>query len=324
MMEKYSGAMEVLIAATVMAFLGLLSLIMGPLYFLVMILLPIPLVYLILRRDLLYSLYAVLLTVLMLMVAFANIQSAVLLALQFVPLGLLIGLMLKNKVKVSESIAVLLGWALLLTVLNLLSSFGLSGTGIAQTTDELRVSMEEMAQFYQQNGLLDEENRQQYQELTEGIVGFIQTFMPGIMAVWHIVMALITYFIAIHWMQRLKLIVAKYGRFTDWQMPWYSIWLIIIGLVLALAGDKFPWQLMEVTGKNILYVAAFIFFIQGLAVIIYYFQLWKISKLVKFFLIVFLLFYLPFAAAIALIIGVIDPVINLRRRKFKNDGDKGD
>ncbi|KAF1085925.1 hypothetical protein SPSYN_00660 [Sporotomaculum syntrophicum] len=324
MIEKYSGAMEVILAATVMALLGLLGLFIGPFYFFAMLFLPLPLVYLILKRDLLYGLYSVILTALILLIAFNNFKSAGLLILQFVPLGLLIGLMFKNKLTVYKSMTVLFFLALLIAALNLLFSFVLSGTGISQVTEEFRVIMEQMAQFYNQNGLLDEANRQQYLDFTEQIIYLVQTLLPGNVAVWNIIMAMLTYFIAKHWMQKLGLIVADNFRFTKLQIPWYSIWLIIIGLVFTLLGDELSWQLMDVTGKNILYIAAFIFFVLGLAVILYYVQLWRISKVVKFFLMVCLLLYLPFTAAIAITIGMIDSVVDLRRQQIEDDGIKGD
>ncbi len=103
--------------------------------------------------------------------------------------------------------------------------------------------------------------------------------------------------------------------FTKWQLPWYSIWLIIIGLALTIGGDEQSWQFMELMGKNILYIAAFIFFILGIAVIMHYVQLWKVSKVVKFVIMAVLLLYLPITAMMALTIGVVDSVVNLRRQR---------
>ncbi len=313
--EKYPGAIEIIIAATVMALLGLVGLYIAPLFFLIMLLLPLPLVYLILKRDLLCGLLAVMLTTLILMVTFDHIKSAGLLVLQFAPLGVLIGIMLKNRVAVNKSMAVLFFWALIIAVLNLFFSFILSGAGISQVTEEFRVTMEQMASLYNQNGLLNEADRQQYLALTEQVAYLVQTFLPGNVAVWNIMMTMVTYFIARQWMHKLGYTVPDNFYFTKWQLPWYCIWLIIIGLALTMGGDELSWQLMELTGKNILYIAAFIFFVLGIAVILHYIQLWRVSKVVKFIVMAVLLLYLPFTAVMALAIGVIDPVVNLRRHR---------
>ncbi len=181
--EKYPCLIEVIIAATIMALLGLVALYISPLFFLVMLLLPLPLIYLILKRDLLYGLLAVVLTMVLLLVAFVHIKSIGLLVLQFAPSGILIGLMLKNKVAVNKSIAVLFFWALLIAVLNLFFSFIMSGIGISQVTEEFRVTMEQMASFYNENGLLNEDDKQQYLAITEQIAYLDQTFLPGSVAV---------------------------------------------------------------------------------------------------------------------------------------------
>ncbi|WP_157872848.1 DUF2232 domain-containing protein [Desulfoscipio gibsoniae] len=316
--------MEVIIATTVMALLGLLGLYIAPLFFLIMLLLPLPLVYLILKRDLLYALLAVVLTLFMLMFTFANIKSAGLLVFQFAPLGILIGLMLKNNVTVDKSMAVLFFWALLIAALNLLFSFMLSGAGISQVTEEFRATMDQMAQIYNQNGLLDESDRQQYLALTEQIVNLVQTFLPGSVAVWNIMLTMSTYFIARYWMRSLGFTIPNNFHFTQWRLPWYSIWLIIIGLALTLGGDELSWQLMEVIGKNILYIAAFIFFVLGMAIILHFIQLWRVSKVVKIIIMLVMLLYLPFTAMVALTIGIIDPVVNIRRQPGEDgDGNKG-
>ncbi len=313
-MDKYPDVIEIIIAATVMALLGLVGLYIAPLFFLIMLFLPLPLVYLILKRDLLHGLLAVMLTMFILMVAFEHIKSVGLLVLQFAPLGILIGLMIKNKVAVNKSMAVLFFWALIIAALNLFFSFVVNGAGISQVTEEFRVTMEQMSKFYNQNGLLNEADRQEYLALTEQIAYFVQTFLPGSMAVWNIMMTMVTYFIARHWMNRMGFTVPDNFYFTKWQLPWYSIWIIIIGLALTIVGDELTWQLIEITGKNILYIASFIFFILGIAVIIHYIQLWRISKIVKSIVIVVLLFYLPITVVMALVVGIIDSVVNLRRQ----------
>jgi len=313
-MDKYPDVIEIIIAATVMALLGLVGLYIAPLFFLIMLFLPLPLVYLILKRDLLHGLLAVMLTMFILMVAFEHIKSVGLLVLQFAPLGILIGLMLKNKVAVNKSMAVLFFWALIIAALNLFFSFVVNGAGISQVTEEFRVTMEQMSKFYNQNGLLNEADRQEYLALTEQIAYFVQIFLPGSVVVWNIMMTMVTYFIARHWMNRMGFIMPDNFYFTKWQLPWYSIWIIIIGLALTIVGDELTWQLIEITGKNILYIASFIFFILGIAVIIHYIQLWRISKIVKSIVIVVLLFYLPITAVMALVVGIIDSVVNLRRQ----------
>lgn len=322
-MEKNPIVIEVIIVATVTALLGLLGFYIAPAFFLTTLIMPLPLVYLIAKRDLLRGLLALLMTTVMLIIAFSQVKAVLLLIMQFGPLGIIIGLLLKNKVSVDKSMSVLFFWALILAGVNLLFSFVLSGMGMSQVTEEFRLAMKQMAELYGQNGIMSESDRQQFLIASEQVANLVQIYLPGSVAIWSIITTLLSYFLSKQLVKNLGISLPDNFQFTRWRLPWYSIWLIIIGLATTMLGDEKSVAILETTGKNILYISAFIFFILGNGVLVYWLQAWKVSKLVKIIAIVIMTIYLPFTIVFTLTCGVLDPVVNLRRLPHNGEGTKG-
>jgi uncharacterized protein YybS (DUF2232 family) len=320
-MDKYPNVPETVIVATVTALLGLLGLYITPVFFLTSLILPVPLAYLILKRDLRHGLLALMMSTVMLMFAFTHIKAALLMVLQFGPPGVIVGLLLKNRVTVSKSINVLFFWALVAAAVNLIISFAVNDAGTAKVAHEFRATMDQMARVYMQNGIMDESGRQQFMAAAEQIARLVQTFIPGSVVVWSLIMTLASYFITRYIMHRLGLAQTEKFDFARWQLPWYSTWLVITGLALTLGGDELAISTMEIVGKNILYIAAFVFFALGTAVLTYFMQVWKASRVVKIIIIVVLTLYLPFTITMTLACGVVDPLVNLRR--LTANGDEG-
>ncbi|WP_027364742.1 DUF2232 domain-containing protein [Desulfotruncus alcoholivorax] len=322
--DNYPALIETIVVAGLLALLGMLGLYIVPAFYLVTLFLPVPLAYLIIKNNLLYGLLSLGLSTIMLIVAFGHAGSALMLVIQFGPVGVIIGLLLKNKVSVDSSMAVLFFWALAVAALNLFVSFVMAGAGIANITAEFRSAMEQVAEMYRQNGMMDEIGQQQFLQVAEQIIHLVQVLLPGTIAIWTIFITIFTYFITRRLVRKLGYDAAPEFKFLEWRLPWYSIWLVITGLAMAMAGDEFSLRVVGIIGKNMLYISAFIFFVLGSAVLTYFLQAWKVPKVVKIIITIALFLYLPLATAIILSLGVVDPVANLRRLSADSDeGSKG-
>lgn len=316
--------LETAIVASGMALLALLGLYLLPTFYLATLLLPVPLAYLIIKRNLLYGLLSLGMTAAMLFFAIGGIKPLLLLLLQFGPVGMIIGLLLKNKVAVDKSMAVLFFWALAVAGINLLFSFVFSGTGLSRIATEFNTTMEQVSRVYLQSGLMDEAGRRDFLEVSRQVGRLVQELLPGGMAVWTIIITMVTYFITKHVARGLGYHVSGNFRFTEWQLPWYSIWLVIAGLALVMAGDEFSLAPLGIIGKNILYISVFIFLTLGTAVLGYFMLKWKIPRLAVLLIIIAMVIYLPLVATLVLALGVVDPVTNLRRLPVDHDqGSKG-
>ena len=314
--EKYPTYVETLAVATVTVLLGVLALVL-PLFFLTVLLLPLPMVYLIVKRDLNQGLLALGLAAIFISLAVGNVPLVLLLLLHIGPPAVVIGLLIKNRVSAEQSVYVLFFWALVLAGINLsyLNAAGVSGFDNA--TGEINAAVEQMSERYLDSGAIDDSEREQLTHLTEQMARLVWLFLPGGVIVWTYTAILGTFFIARRLMRGQGYAVPGGIAFSRWRLPWYSIWLVITGLILTLAGEEFTIAWAGVLGKNILFVSAFIFFVLGISVMVYLFQVWKMARIVKVIIAVIIVMYLPF---VILALGVVDPVANLRRLSGESEG----
>lgn len=317
--NKNQIALETAVIAVVMALLSVLGLGYAPFFYIATLLLPIPLAFLIVRRNLFYGLAALVITTLLLLFAAGSVQTVLLMVLQFGPVGIFIGLLLKNKVAMDKSMAVLFFWALMVGGLNALAIFVVGGVGTSSVAAEFYAVMENAADLYVQKNVLDMAGKEQFLDAAQKGARLVQTLIPGGMAAWAIVMTMLTYFITRLFLRLWGYLPAGYFRFDHWQLPWYSIWLVIIGLGSVIAGEQFNWSLLGAVGTNILFLAAFVFLILGLAVLVFYLGKWKMHRFFKIVIVAAMVLYFPFAMMLLLSVGLADTVANLRRLPRDDD-----
>jgi hypothetical protein len=101
--------------------------------------------------------------------------------------------------------------------------------------------------------------------------------------------------------------------FSRLSVPWYIIWGLITGLGLTLAGDFLSIPLAGKIGKNILFILFYVYLVLGASVAVYYYRIIKLARPIKLALLALGLVYLPFSVSLFLILGVADPLINLRQ-----------
>ena len=100
--------------------------------------------------------------------------------------------------------------------------------------------------------------------------------------------------------------------FAFWRLPWYAVWVAIIGLVLYLSGDYLDYNVLNIAGLNIMLVIGTIAVVLGLSCASYFFQQLKIPR-VLFWVAVVSAVFLPYYAVIVLLfIGLFDLVFNFR------------
>lgn len=314
--DKYPVYLETMAVATVTVLAGLLAL-FAPLFFLSVLLAPLPTVYLIVKRDLLQGLLALALASVFIFLAVGKLTLVLLLLLHFAPPAVTIGLLIKNRVGVEQSAYVLFAVALVAAGINISYLYLAGAAGFETTGSEINSVVERMSEQYADNGLSEAE-RQHLLEITGQMSRLAQLFLPGSVIVWTYTAAIGTFFLARRLLRGRGFTVAGGMEFSRWRLPWYSIWLVITGLALTLAGDEFAPEIAAMVGKNILFVSGFIFFVLGISVTVYFYRAWHAARVIKIVIAVLLVLYLPF---VILALGVIDPVANLRR--LPGNGDEG-
>ncbi|GBF32488.1 hypothetical protein DCCM_0684 [Desulfocucumis palustris] len=315
-MVPYSGnraLVEGAFFAAITVVLGLLGLYIPPLLFFTTLLMPIPLAVLVRRRDLKLGLMALAVAAALMFMLFGRPLTVLLLIIQSGPMGLLLGLLFKNRVSAGPAIAAASVVAVVTTVLTFLISFWVTGINPFDMGEEMKQSMDRALDWYTQSGLVDAAAREQFRESMEQMARLFALLLPANMVIWSLISTYITYAL-----NRLVLIKLRYETtplpsFSRWKFPWYVIWGGILGLGTLLLGDELKIAGMATLGKNIIYVMGFLHFILGLSVFTYFIKRWKIARGFKILIVVMVGIYWPFALSVMLTLGVMDPVMDLRR-----------
>ncbi len=136
---------------------------------------------------------------------------------------------------------------------------------------------------------------------------------PANFLLWAVVVAVAAYFILYRLFRSLGLPAGEPVVWRYLYLPWYVVWLPILGLSLTLAGDQWRWPVVAAVGKNVLYLSVWPFLAVGSAVVAYYFQTLRGQRALRFLLLAAVVFYWPFALVVCILIGALDPVCNWRR-----------
>jgi len=292
------------------AVLGLLGMFIPPFLFLVSILMPIPLAVLVRRRGLYTGLLSLVVTGLLLMVLYPNPLKVLLVFILFGPLGLVLGLLYKNYVAPGHALAA----ASVVSVIAYLTVTALTaliaGVNIEMLHAAINESLNKVFSMYQEAGNpVPAEQQELYRETIKASI----LLLPATFIIHGVVSANLAYMVGSRVLKRLDYKVNTLPPFSQWRLPWYTIWGIILGLIFFLGGNHFALDTVKIIGQNILTVFLFIFFVIGLSVVAHYYKLVPFSKPFKTLVLILLIFYIIFMYPAIMVLGVLDTVFNLRR-----------
>lgn len=294
------------------AIIGLAGFYLPPLYGFAAILLPLPAALLVLKGDTRYGILGLVTAGLILTITIPP-SAAYILVFQYGLLGILYGLLFKDRVSSAKILSMGMLYAAASAFLYLALNFFITGNNLLVLGETERASIEQMMAAYRDAGVFNDFPPEWQGSAAENIISTFELFIPGQYAVSMAALAAVTYFLARACLQRLKYFLAPGLVFTTISLPWYSIWGPIMGLALTLAGDNFSWLLAAKTGKNILFILFWLYLILGLSIATYFFRKINIAWPIKLILLLFALAYLPFSTVVVVLLGATDPLVNFRR-----------
>ncbi|MCK4690937.1 MAG: DUF2232 domain-containing protein, partial [Desulfuromonadales bacterium] len=149
------------------------------------------------------------------------------------------------------------------------------------------------------------------QRVIDGLAGFIQKSFYGL----YLAGVLVVQALCLLILQRLKKNHYRVAgtSFVCWRLPAGLIWVLIFSGFALLA----PFEVLALTGRNLLAVLLPLYFLQGLAVVSSFLQRKAYSPLIKGFIYT-LLFILNPLPLIITGVGVFDLWIDFRRPRKKD------
>ncbi len=296
-----------------MAAAGLVGIYIPSLYFIAEVFLPVPVIFLVLRLDTRYSILGLAAAGLLMFALAPNPADVFVLVARFGLLGILLGLLFKNRVSSGRTLAVGLLGSAALALLTVGAIFILTGQNLFLLGEEGRQVVEQAIMANRDAGTFSEMPPEWQENFTANVINIFEMLIPGQHIVSSAAAAAITYFLSISILRRLNYQAPPAPAFTGIYFPWYSVWALIAGLALTLAGDNFALAAAAKAGKNILFVLFHAYMVLGIAVTVFFFRKIKLTLPLKIIFIVLAALNLPFSIAFVLLLGVLDPLINLRR-----------
>lgn len=302
--------------AGITAVLGLLGMFIPPFFLVISFLLPLPLAVLVRRRDLKVAVLSLVVTGLLMMMLYPDPLQVLVMFIQFGPLGLVLGLLYKNYVSPVHALitASLVSVIASITVITL--SFLITGLNLEHIQATINESFNKMFTMYQEAGYpISTEQR----ELMRTSLKTSILLLPAMYLIFAVFSTTLTYIIGSKVLKRLNYRVDKLPPFSQWRLPWYAIWGVILGLIFLLAGDHFNLPVIKIIGQNLLTIFGFAFFIIGVSVVAFYYKKLTLSKPLKTIILVLLILYIGIMYIAIILLGLFDAIINLRRPTFKKN-----
>lgn len=244
--------------------------------------------------------------------------AGLMLALQTVSVGLIIGIMLHKRRGAVKIIAAAILVAILSKVLVLLAVLAISGLVLPDVNQLVQQGMD----MYRQFGMLESLANQGYSEvevqlMLQSMTTVVLSFLPGILVAASAVGALINYWVTIALLKRIKIRVPRLPSFTSWHLPTNWVWGLIAAWIIWLGADYIQLEWLAILGKNIMLLYAIILIINGLAVVAHYIGFKKMGTGMKVMTVFFIFFFFSGTMMVALLTGLTDIVLDLRKIKSK-------
>lgn len=112
----------------------------------------------------------------------------------------------------------------------------------------------------------------------------------------------------------------KYTPFALWRLPWYAVWVAIIGLAFYLGGDFLGVTFLEIAGMNLMVIIASIALLLGFSCLSFAFKHPKVPRIVSWIIILIGVFFPYYVLSWLVFIGLFDLVMNFRRIPEKIGG----
>jgi len=311
--EKTRALWEWIFFTGLVVTIGLAAVYLPVVYFPATVFLPVPVILQVLRKDIRYGISSLAMAGIILFILIPQPVAVFVLIIHYGFLGILYGLLFKNNVFSGGVIVVGLLGAVALALLSAGLSYAFTGSNPFALSMETRQAAEEWLTANRQAGTFNELPTEWQEIFDENIINIFELLIPGQYLVTSGLSSAATYFLARAFLRRGNFPLPPEPAFTRMSFPWYSIWGLIAGLGLALAGDQFSLQLATKLGKNILFIAFYAYLVLGLSVTVYFYRKIKFAPLIKVFLVFLALIYLPFSTMLVLLLGVTDPLVNFRR-----------
>lgn len=146
------------------------------------------------------------------------------------------------------------------------------------------------------------------------IANYLALFTPAFMVITFLVVLLLNVAVAQKVILPLTAPLSLF-RLSSWQVPFAGIWLTIVLLIALLVNSTFQSDLLLGVSGNLLLVLCFIYFMQGLALIMFFFEKKGLSLFMRFSIYMSLFLFFQMAGLLVTALGFVDAWVDFRKRQ---------
>ncbi|NMB25924.1 MAG: YybS family protein [Firmicutes bacterium] len=176
--------------------------------------------------------------------------------------------------------------------------------------EALRQSLEQALRMYERFGV--EEHPFLKPNAIDEFVRLLKLALPAALLTTATMMTFVNYWLARLILNRVGAKLPWIKPFRSWRFPWYLAWGYILGHGLLLASRGMTeTNVWFALGLNLQILFNYVFLLQGLAILWFFFEKARVPKLVRWIVIVFL--FNPMITTIIVWAGVLDTWFNFRK-----------
>jgi hypothetical protein len=273
----------------------------------------VPIVYVIKKEGLLQGLMALGIAWVMLFFSKVGIFNATIVVSQIGIMSMVLGVAFIKNIPGKQTLMTLI----LVTIILQLISYGITYPTVHGHLAEMRSNMEstleESLDIYREQGLLppDDVREAEVKDLMKNSFNFIIDVFPATMIFISFMSSIGNYFFSLWYLRRNYFDLGNQVKVFEFALPWYSIWIMILGLSFILV--PIDNALLTLIGKNLiaLYVAISLYI--GLLIVWRFLSRWKTRRFLKVLVIFALVFNMYFTLILLALFGMFDPVFNFRK-----------
>ncbi|MDH7478846.1 MAG: YybS family protein, partial [Syntrophomonadaceae bacterium] len=238
---------------------------------------------------------------------------------QFAPVGVFYGVALNRKWHPGIVALGGIGTAMGSLALVLLLTFRSAGIALAELGQPVEEMFHQSLAFYHQAGVFDSLFAQgvtpaELEEYARQVSETYKRLLPGLLAIGAMGTSVLNYLITCLVGNHAGLELRRIPPFSQWQLPWYFTWGVVVGLAALLGGDYWQLDTLSRIGQNLLLVFAPVLFVFGASVVVFYYRRSPLPAWFKISIIVLATFYLTFSLMLVMALGLFDPLFGYRRR----------
>lgn len=308
--NKTNGITEAAIITAIMTILVIVGNLMFPV---IILLYPIPFIILGVRHKTQYNIYSILISSILIGVLM-DIFTGVFIFLEFGLLSIIITYMINRKYKPQQ---ILIGSSIVTLVSTLLSLSIIEYITGVSFLSQINTFLADNLQF--QLNILKDMDISSYEmsfikDALMATVEYIIIIIPASLIIVSVFIVYINYWMATAILKRLGFKTVDIPMFSNFRLPSNIIMGSIVILAAASVIRYMKLFYYETIFINTFLLISFVFFIQGLSVVVFLVNRGKMNRIVKIILIILIIINVPLSLVVS-IIGLLDVGIDFRRLK---------